>query len=768
MNHLRCLLLLAFLAAQPLFILAQCPAVLPVNPGGTPDNCNTALDLNPLFNNPQYVCVNNAGATASGAVQDLAGCLQTDQRDLFFVTYEPCTNIANYNRSFVFRWQDWPNRASGAAPPRLAVHSEIAGNLNIFLNIPYDCTTPAAGQNTDFLTENLFCSTGEQFYLPQNALNCTPFSLPIQGVGTLNVNDIGLFFQAVTSDGGVGDLCFQVSPYRSGFLCGDAVALPLTGNNAQVSGSATACLSSTALNGTMFSNLTNDLPVPCGVEEPAAAWYALTLPFACNRLEVSVPTWAGNGAYNLALLSGVNCPGVSYTDAITGQPGYIAGQTLDSTAIVEAGSCGQPLSICRPLPAGTYWLYVSGATSRPSFTVNVTATNAAPTAGTASSPQDGGGVCSSGSVSLSVSGTVLPFAACGQTLDWFYGTDNAFDPYAGQGTYLGSGTNAQTFSMPVNSGCAPVTYYLKGVVSDSAGSARAICPTTTNTLSVTVYPIIGFPTVNNGPCAIVFTAPCPTFTVNGQTGSFTFVATPADNGTLQPFVMSNGLAACDIVAYETVNCPANCSGGTATVSVDTLCCGQTTTVVLVGQSLSGGAAVAWALTPGASGPVQNAAEAQAAGNLGQVFPANADGSFTLLNDCSLPAGTYFATPFLAADPVVPGGVPTIDPNCESYGAPVILVLDPCTVGLPSPTAPMPAVRVQPNPSSGIFTLSFDAPMSGMLQVFDVQGRLVLSSALNGSDRAILDLGHAAPDGLYLMRFVNGRDAWFGPVLVKGR
>jgi hypothetical protein len=752
MNPFRCLLLLAFLAAQPLFIRAQCPAVLPVNPGGTPDNCNTALDLNPLFNNPQYVCVNNASATASGAVQDLAGCLQTDQRDLFFVTYEPCTNIANYNRSFVFRWQDWPNRASGAAPPRLAVHSEIAGNLNIFLNIPYDCTSPAAGQNTDFLTENLFCSTGEQFYLPPNALNCTPFSLPIQGVGTLNVNDIGLFFQAVTSDGGVGDLCFQVSPYRSGFLCGDAVALPLTGNNTQVSGSATACLSTTALNGTMFSNLTNDLPVPCGVEEPAAAWYQLTLPFACNRLEVSVPTWAGNGAYNLALLSGVNCPGVSYTDAITGQPGYIAGQTLDSTAIVEAGSCGQPLNLCRPLPAGTYWLYVSGATSRPSFTVNVTATNAAPTAGTASSPQDGGGVCSSGEVTLSASGAVLPFAACGQTLDWFYGTDNAFDPYAGQGTYLGSGTNAQTFLMPFNADCTPVTYYLKGVVSDSAGSARAVCPSTTNTITVTVYPIIGFPTVSNGPCAIVFTAPCPTFTVNGQPGSFTFVGGPQLDGTLQTFVVSNGLATCDAVVSVFFSCTP-CSGGTAIASVDTLCCGQTATVALVGQSLSGGAAVAWALTPGASGPVQNAAEAQAAGNLGLVFPANADGSFTLLNDCSLPADTYFATPFLATGPVVPGGVPTIDPNCESYGASVILVLDPCTVGMPNIPA-QPAVRVQPNPSSGLFELSFDAPMNGWVQVFDAQGRLVASVQLNGANQAQFDLGTMAL-GIYLVRIVDG-------------
>jgi hypothetical protein len=767
MNPFRYFFPLALLLAQTALGQVQCPPTLPVTQGGTPDNCNTALDLNPLFNVPQYVCVNNATATASGAVQDLAGCLQTDQRDLFFVTYEPCTNIANYNRSFVFRWQDWPNRASGAAPPRLAVHSEIAGNLNVFINIPYDCTTPAAGQNTDFLTENLFCSTGEQFYLPPNALNCTPFSLPIQGIGTLNVNDIGLFFQAVTSDGGVGDLCFQVSPYRSGFLCGDAVALPLSGNNTQVTGSATACLSSTALNGTMFNNLTNDLPVPCGVEEPAAAWYSITLPFACNRLDVSVPTWSGTGAYNLALLSGVNCPGVTYTDAITGQPGYIAGQTLDSTAIVEAGACGQPLSICKPLAAGTYWLYVSGATSRPTFTVNVTATNAAPTAGTAASPQNGDGVCSGGDVNISLTGANLSFAACGaQTIDWFYDTANGFDPYAGQGTYLGSGTNAQTFSMPINQGCTPVTYYLKGVVSDSAGLAQAACQASTNTLTVTVYPIMGFPTVNNGPCAIVVTPPCPNFTVNGQVGTFSFLAGPQLDGTLQTFVISNGLAACDAVFSELFNCT-TCSGGTAAIASDTLCCGQSTTVTVVGQSWSGNAALAWALTPGAAGPVQNAAEAIAAGNLGQVFPANADGSFTLLNDCTLPQGSYFATPFLAAAPVTPGGVPTIDPACESYGSSVILVLDPCAVGVPAlPVQPM--VRVQPNPSTGLFTLTFDAPMNGLAQVFDAQGRLVLSTPLNGSEQASLDLGDAAPDGIYLLRFVNGADAWFGPMLVKGR
>ncbi len=62
--------------------------------------------------------------------------------------------------------------------------------------------------------------------------------------------------------------------------------------------------------------------------------------------------------------------------------------------------------------------------------------------------------------------------------------------------------------------------------------------------------------------------------------------------------------------------------------------------------------------------------------------------------------------------------------------------------------------VFPNPTSGSVTVSLDRISDGFVQLFDQQGRLVSSTALNGGQQVLLDLG-AHPTGAYLVRIVAG-------------
>jgi hypothetical protein len=105
-------------------------------------------------------------------------------------------------------------------------------------------------------------------------------------------------------------------------------------------------------------------------------------------------------------------------------------------------------------------------------------------------------------------------------------------------------------------------------------------------------------------------------------------------------------------------------------------------------------------------------------------------------------------------PPLPGDFPTVNPACESYGAPAFVVFDQC-VGLPQPNT-LGAMRVFPNPSAGVFNLDFDRQVTGYVQVFDLQGRLIRSADLARTQNTRLDLGDAA-NGLYLLRVVSGEE-----------
>jgi hypothetical protein len=564
-------LLLLLVSALTLLgqVEAQCPQGTTVNVSPQPDNCQNALNIVPYFTQCRTICLNNTGMANSTGVNNL-GCFGgSAPNDLWLKAPNPYNSIAGYDGSLVFRWVDWPNRATGGPTPNMSIHAEVGGTAGGIISINIDCTSPAPTQSDNFASENVICvnnSNGEQFYAPAGTI---PTVSQIANSGFLpsgiSLSNIEYYMQIATVGGATGPICFEVSPYKQGFVCGDTKNVPLSGNSSSVSGSASGCLCETALNGTMNNALANNLPIPCGVESPAAAWYQITLPFACNKVDLSLGSWGGTGSYNLVLLSDVVCPGTSSTNPITGATVTNPGATLAPGAIIQASACNGSISTCTPLPAGTYYVYISGATERPTFTLNVNVQNVASTAGSITSPQNNGSVCSGGTAEVNLSGAVLPLSAtCGQSIAWYYSTNIAFNPYNGQGTYLGSGTTAQTFTMPTNTGCQPLTYYIKGVVSDNGTTAQAGCQSLTNAVAVTVYPEIGLPTIVNNPCIITVAGRCPSFTVNGQTGSSTYLATFADDGTSRSFTISNGLGACNTVVTETVSCSGNCVQPTAT------------------------------------------------------------------------------------------------------------------------------------------------------------------------------------------------------------
>jgi predicted outer membrane repeat protein len=73
--------------------------------------------------------------------------------------------------------------------------------------------------------------------------------------------------------------------------------------------------------------------------------------------------------------------------------------------------------------------------------------------------------------------------------------------------------------------------------------------------------------------------------------------------------------------------------------------------------------------------------------------------------------------------------------------------------------------VFPNPTTGAFTLTLDREITGFVQVFDVQGRLVSTEQINGSNQTQLDLS-AESSGIYLLRIVAGNEVLTKQVAVQ--
>jgi predicted outer membrane repeat protein len=76
-----------------------------------------------------------------------------------------------------------------------------------------------------------------------------------------------------------------------------------------------------------------------------------------------------------------------------------------------------------------------------------------------------------------------------------------------------------------------------------------------------------------------------------------------------------------------------------------------------------------------------------------------------------------------------------------------------------------SATVFPNPTTGRTTVSFSETLSGTLQVFDLEGRLIATQGLFEAQQADLDLS-AEASGLYLVRIVSGNRILTYKVTVK--
>lgn len=545
---------------------AQCTELSTVIQSPQPARCQNAPsagNIVPYFDQCRTICLNNTGTGPSNQVTDKS-CVGGSQpaNDLYLYANNPYAQIPGYDGSLVFRWVDWPGKNTGSFPPYFAVHGEVRAQLGAITAQSIDCTD-------GFALENAICldpanTEGNQFFAPPGTIptlaQLDPIVDAIAGVN-VTTTDVSFWINIATSDGLQGPICYEVSAYKSGYLCGDATSVALTGTGGTRSGSAPAqCLCGSALYGGI-GNVNNGFTPPCGSESPSAAWYKINVPFGCNNITASLSNWGGTGDYNIAILSGVNCPGNPGTNPITGAAVVSPGQTMNPGAAIVGSGCTAPASTaCTPVPAGEYYIVVSGVTERPTFTLNVNVQDASVTVGTASSAQNGSNICSGGTVEVSTTGSVLPASgSCGQNIAWFYSTNLAFNPYQGAGTYAASGTSNVNIALPANTSCQPRTYYIKGVVSDNGTTAVAGCRGTTNTITVTVYPEIGNITVNNVQCLITVATRCGSFTVNGQNGINTYIASFADDGLIKDFLVSNGLSGCDVLIQDTVSCSGNCT-----------------------------------------------------------------------------------------------------------------------------------------------------------------------------------------------------------------
>ncbi|HNI43801.1 MAG TPA: hypothetical protein PK230_03835, partial [Chitinophagales bacterium] len=125
---------------------------------------------------------------------------------------------------------------------------------------------------------------------------------------------------------------------------------------------------------------------------------------------------------------------------------------------------------------------------------------------------------------------------------------------------------------PTNTTCAPITVTYNITAQCTNNNSTLF----TGTRTVTVYPDIDLSAViidnttniNDPNCAVLVTAPCPTFTINGQGGgSASLPVSPGDNGTVASVAIGNGFCT------ENINVPLTCIGSCVppTTSVTTNC-----------------------------------------------------------------------------------------------------------------------------------------------------------------------------------------------------
>lgn len=361
-----------------------------VTPSPLPDNCplTTALNLAPLVGSCQTICINTALATVgTGSSQPTPSCGSgTVTNDVWGYVQDPYNSIPSYDGSLVLSWKKYPSFPNNT--PTLAAHLDINGTLYIGTP-PFTIPIAQSINCTDgFLAANLVCaSSTDPNYdnsvilpagtLPTNAgIEQIIEANPSPAVSNAVVNNSCIWFQIETYNNAPGLICFEVSKYTAGFSCGDPAVITFPNTGTSQTQNVSACLCNSAANSGYFS-LTNQpcTPPANGINVGTTAYYEINAPYTYNQISVQLNSWAGAGDLNVAILSNMVCPDV--VDTINGVPTPRPGWVVNSATALAAsclnmGSNTVSTAASNLLPAGTYYVLVSGNTDKDTFGASIT------------------------------------------------------------------------------------------------------------------------------------------------------------------------------------------------------------------------------------------------------------------------------------------------------------------------------------------------------------------------------------------------------------
>lgn len=588
---------------------AQCPELATVNTAITPENCTptavptngSALNVTPYFSSCQSICV-TGGTVDNGAGGTMDSCAPggpSFNDDFWLFAADPYnggnpygiagSGVAGYDGSLVISWQDYPGYPN--TPPTLAVHVSAFVDAGFFTtqSICSDGFTelvPIVGTPNEY--DNVLCDGPLSNSLDNNQIVAGAGTIPLGSDVNTNITYLNYYLQIIpnpAAPAGATNYCFDISPYKPGFICADALDVPLTTvSTTHVQGTYNDfCLCESAANGGLYTNTGNTTYNPAIIDpwcpagsSKSVAWFKVNAPYACNTISTTVTS--GTGSYNISVLSNVSCPITSQANP------FIAGQTIDvytdslnNDRVLEGGSCvavgaAYELAPCtKTLAAGEYWICVSSEGPKNTFDLQIDVYDATPDAGTIDAAT--ASICSGSPVTASVTGSNLPLlTSCGQDIVWKYSTTSGFDP-ATTGTVIGNGTSVSTSSLTAT-GCAASTYYIIGYVPPVVAGG---CTDLTGYKTVTVYPSLSTAsyviTPSADQCDVTITPACAGNLIGGLS-SYTESAlgSGAWSSTAQTLTAPSAPAGCNsiIIPAQNLNCAAAvCTPPTVTITAIT-------------------------------------------------------------------------------------------------------------------------------------------------------------------------------------------------------
>ncbi len=369
MFHKKLLCLLLLVLGTFALNAQNCADYQTVTLNNPPDDCSAAADLVPAFNTCKKICVDLTNATASTPAPS---CGWTPHKDVWFKIHNPYTEFNNFDGSVVIAWKQLPDPAHN---PTVASYAAVQGTAIIGGFIPVAVNDVCGDQGFQPVTcaNDSIPDTGNQLILPagtiptaqqiEDGINANPPS-PLTSI---SVDDYTFWFQLENYQSTGGTICFEVSSYQSGFSCSDPTLLAFANTGSPQTQTISRCLCKSAQNGGYFN--ASNTPCTVGTDyNSTTAFYQIDAPYDCNNLSFDLTGWTGTGSVNATLLSNVQCPEVTINaQAAPGQK--VTAADVIASECLSIGGTTTLNATC--LPAGTYYLLISGADDKAAFSGNV-------------------------------------------------------------------------------------------------------------------------------------------------------------------------------------------------------------------------------------------------------------------------------------------------------------------------------------------------------------------------------------------------------------